>query len=106
MVGDSLTELVRLLVDGGASINLIPAWIVDAFKLKIFPDSSLAIEIVDGIGQALRGYVVLILDVGGVQRRITAWVIDGKPRWTILLSRQWISSVSAISYYKTNRYTI
>ena len=98
--------ILKTLVDGGSSMNLISRKIVDSLGMKVFPDISVSMRVADGKWTRLPGYVRIRVMIAGSARVVQLGVVDGDTSYSILLGRPWMRAVKAIGYYESDNYYI
>lgn len=83
----------RVLVDGGAGLNICTLSLVKAlgfFEEAIDPKKKITIKAYDDEERASRGVIVLPIRVGPMQKETICQVLDLKLTYNILLGRPWI----------------
>lgn len=105
--GKNEHALDRVLLDGGAMVNLIPEWVVRKTQLKLIPDQSLSVRGYDGRTSSLPGYVRLKITIAGISSSLLAYVLpDVRTSYTLLLSRGWMNAAKVIGLYGRDEYWI
>lgn len=99
-------EVNQILIDPGATLNLIPEKAVNKLQCIIHKDRSIIIRIANGTLQRLIGFVRFLIEVAGVRRIIDAFIVPGNTTYSLILGRPWLRSVKAIGLYERDEYWI
>ena len=89
-----------MLIDNGASLNLCSTTFLKKlgyFEESIHPCHKITFKAYDEVEHKSLGHVVLLLQVGPVERDITCQVLDIPLAYNIFLGRSWIHEMHAMS---------
>ena len=73
---DASWNVKQVLIDSGATLNLIPARVCDRFGAIMYTNKSLSVKLTDGKKFPLMGYVRIKVVVASVEEDLEAWVIN------------------------------
>ncbi|KAI9747749.1 MAG: hypothetical protein M4579_007398 [Chaenotheca gracillima] len=97
----------KVLIDGGSTINLISDAAVTKMRLpRLTAESPVTIHVANGHKECLADLCTFLLNVGGVEKNVLAYIVPGSPTYTILLGRGWMKEVYAIGDYASGQYFI
>lgn len=82
--------LKRVLVDAGATLNLIPKRLAAKTNTFKFPDTSLFIYLANGDQTRLLGYTECICTVAEVSTIVEAYPGPGDTSYSMILGRPWL----------------
>ena len=104
---DSRTwTVMKVLIDPGATINLIPMYMVEKLNMKVFENDNMQMKVANGDYQRLPGYVKFALTVATVPKVVIAWVVPSRPSYAVLLGRPWLRETRAVGAYEFDKYFI
>jgi hypothetical protein len=106
---DGRKEIVNLdktLIDGGATVNLIPMWVATAAKFGLLEDPTLSMKTADGKITKLPTFARFNIRIAGVDRIIDAYTVEGVTAYSLLLGRNWMRSVGLRGDYSRDTYYI
>ena len=99
-------EVKKVLIDPGATLNLIPLRMVEKMACITYVDESMIIKVANGAYQRLLGFARFMIDVAGVRKIIEAFIVPGDTSYSLILGRPWLRSVKAIGLYEHDEYWI
>lgn len=70
-------EVKRVLIDGGAMVNMMTKGMADMAGFTITPDNSLQVRAYDMSTRVMLGYCRLKITVAGVRRELVVFIIPG-----------------------------
>nr|KYP33309.1 hypothetical protein KK1_045845 [Cajanus cajan] len=91
-------EVNKVLVDGGATINILPRTMLKRFGKTVTDLKSHIILISDYAGKSSQpeGMILLDVQIGSVKRTTMFIVTPSKTNFNVLLGREWIHGVGAV----------
>nr|KYP37009.1 hypothetical protein KK1_041822 [Cajanus cajan] len=92
-------EVNKVLVDGGAAINILPKTMLKRFGKIVTDLKPLNILISNYAGKSSQpeGMILLDVQIGSVKRTTMFIVTPSKANFNVLLGREWIHGVGAVS---------
>ena len=106
MLGD--IPCTRLVIDPGSSFSMIDVRTARKGPIPIFRDSKLTLQLANGecsrpIGETVSRQRI---SVEGVVARLRMPVVDSQDAYDVLLSRDWLHTVDAVTHFGMSQYTI
>jgi len=98
--------VARILLDGGATTNLINRDVVRRCGLKVLPHFPVNVKMASGAYLQVNEASRFTLNLENVQRDVNALIIDGNTTYSILLGRGYLKSVHAVDDFAADRITI
>nr|KYP72167.1 hypothetical protein KK1_004751 [Cajanus cajan] len=91
-------EVNKVLVDGGATVNILPKTMLKRFGKSLADLKPHNIMILDYAGKFshLEGMILLDVQIGSVKRTTMFIVTPSKANFNVLLSREWIHGVGVV----------
>ena len=96
----------KILIDGGAVVNLMPEVIARKLNLKLFENNDIMIRTATNEIRAIRYCTNFDITIAGVTAYIRMYIIDISQSYSLLLGRRWLYQVRAIGDYERGSYTI
>ncbi|KAL7270913.1 hypothetical protein RUND412_006364 [Rhizina undulata] len=98
----------KILIDGGAVVNLIPEILAREMNLPMQIASGVLITTATSQVHRINYFVTVDLEIAGVSAKIHCFCIPGEKRlsYEVLLSRQWLKQCRAIGKYEEGTYAI
>nr|KYP33907.1 hypothetical protein KK1_045194 [Cajanus cajan] len=91
-------EVNKVLVDGGAAINILPQTLLKRFgkTLADLKPHNILISDYAGKSSQLEGMILLNVQIGSVRRTTMFIVTPSKVNFNVLLGREWIHEMGAV----------
>nr|KYP33259.1 hypothetical protein KK1_045905 [Cajanus cajan] len=91
-------EINKVLVDGGASINILPQTMLKHFGKTLADLKPYNILIFDYAGKSSQpeGMILLNMQIGSVKRTTMFIATPSKVNFNVLLGREWIHGMGAV----------
>ena len=110
-VGNVLTgglkhRVDKVLIDGGAVVNLMPEKVARQLNLPLVENSDILIRTATNEIRAVQYCTRFNIDIAGVIAEITVHVLDIPHSYSLLLGRRWLYQVRAQGDYAKHSYTI
>lgn len=83
-------RLDQVLIDSGATLDLIPERLDSQMNLTQYDDSIVCIHLANGDKQRLAGYARFRCTVAGVSEVIEAYIVPGHTSYSLLMGRAWL----------------
>lgn len=99
-------RIPKVLIDGGAVVNLMPESVVARLGLPCEPNDDIVIRTATNELHPVLRRTHFNIAVGGVLASIRAYVIDQSLSYSLILGRRWMQQVRAIGDYRTHSYII
>ena len=96
----------RILIDGGAVVNLMPEGVARRLGLELEDNDDIVIRMATDETRPIHQCTTFDLDVAGVVASIKVYVVDIPQSYSLLLGRRWLYQVRAFGDYSTHAYTI
>lgn len=100
------SPLDKILIDGGAVVNLMPEEVARRLKLTLTENSDILIRTATNEIRCVKYCTKFDVCIAGVTATITVHVLDIPQSYSLLLGRRWLYQVRAIGDYASHSYTI
>lgn len=101
-----MNRLEKILIDGGAVVNLMPEEVARNLGLPLTENSDILIRTATNEIRCVKYCTKFDVRIAGVTATITVHVLDIPQSYSLLLGRRWLYQVRAIGDYATHSYTI
>ena len=98
--------LDRILIDGGAVVNLMPEEVARRLGVKLEDNSDILIRTATNEVRNVRYCTRFHIRIAGVTAEITVHVLDIPQSYSLLLGRRWLYQVRALGDYADHSYVI
>jgi len=98
-----LVRTTRILLDGGATANIINRKLVTHLSLPIQHHEPRSIRMGNGEDKPLSEETTIVLDVAGLLREVSFLIIDGNTTYTMLLGRGYLKSAGALDDFENDQ---
>ena len=99
-------EVKRVLIDPGATLNLMSLRMIHKIDYITYEDNSMTIKVANGAYQKLLGYFRFRAEVAEARKIIEAFIVPENTSYSLILGRPWLRSVKAIGFYEDDEYWI
>ena len=89
-------KIERILIDGGAVVNLMPEAAARRIGLDLVPNNDILIRTATNELRPVKYYTRLDIKIAGVIASVKVYVIDIPQSYSLLLGRGWLYQVRAI----------
>ena len=103
---ETACHIGKILIDGGAVVNLMPEITARKLNLKLFKNDDIMIRTVTNEIRAIQYCTNFDITIAGVTAHIRVYVIDIPQSYSLLLGRRWLYQVRVIGDYEMGSYTI
>ncbi|RPB26536.1 hypothetical protein L211DRAFT_847167 [Terfezia boudieri ATCC MYA-4762] len=103
---DSAYRIGRILIDGGAVVNLMLEGTARRLGLQLKNNDNILIRTATNEIRAIEHYTQFDIEIAGVVASIRAYVIDIPQSYALLLGRRWLYQVRAFGDYAGSTYVI
>lgn len=104
--GKSKNYLDKILIDGGAVVNLMSEEVARSLGLPLTENSDILIRTATNEIRCVKYCTKFDVRIAGVTATITVHVLDIPQSYSLLLGRRWLYQVRAIGDYATQSYII
>lgn len=99
-------EIGKILIDGGAVVNLMPQRVAKRLGLKLYVNDDIVIRTATDEVRPIHQCTYFNIEIGQVPASVKVYVIDIPQSYSLLLGRRWLYQVRAIGDYENQKYTI
>jgi hypothetical protein len=95
---------MKILVGGGATVNLVALRVAKATNLRLHEDDNLCIRVANGTSIPITHVVRFTIKIVGIDHDVEAFVMPGNVSYSILLGRPWMRSAKLWGSYEHDQY--
>lgn len=101
-----LFRVPRILIDGGAVVNMMPEAIADKLGLPTEFDDDCVIRTATNEIKRITKCAKFHIEIAGVLAAVKVYLVDIPQSYSILLGRRWLQQVRAMGDYRLHSYVI